>query len=94
MRAKAKAKAKTKLQMALVNGVKAKLLPKEWGSQARLAKQAGIKPSYLNDILQYRKKGTEETRRRIAIALGTTYEELLNAGRRYGGKSQAPFTKE
>ena len=83
----------SEIQKAFVSGVKAKLLPQEWGSQAALAKRAGIKPSYLCDILNYRKNGTETTRRSIASALGVTYEEILNAGRKSDGRSKLPFAK-
>ena len=66
-------------QQAFVAGVK-RLLSSKWGSQTRLAKDAGIKPSYLCDILNNRKKGTEKTRKSIAKGLGKTYQEVLNNG--------------
>jgi len=54
----------------------------ERGAQAKLARDAGISSSYLNDILKGRTYGAEETRRQLAKALGMEYEELLNYGRK------------
>lgn len=52
------------------------------GAQAKLARDAEMSSSYLNDIVRGRTYGSEETRRRIAQALGMDYEELLALGRR------------
>lgn len=52
------------------------------GTQAKLARDAEMSSSYLNDILRGRTYGSEETRRRIAQALGLDYEPLLALGRR------------
>lgn len=52
------------------------------GAQAKLARDADISTSYLNDILRGRSYGSEEKRRQIAQSLGLNYEELLNYGRR------------
>ena len=52
------------------------------GAQAKLARDADISTSYLNDILRGRTYGAEETRRQLAKALGMDYEQLLNYGRK------------
>lgn len=52
------------------------------GAQAKLARDADISTSYLNDILRGRTYGAEETRRQLARALGMDYESLLNYGRK------------
>lgn len=60
------------------------------GTQARVARDAAISTSYLNDILRGRTYGAEETRRQIARALGMDYEELLNHGRKLLKLPSAP----
>lgn len=57
-------------------------------SQRQFSREVGISPPYLNDILRGRRYGNEETRRKIASALGyqgTRYEEFLNVGRKQLG---------
>lgn len=54
-------------------------------SQRQFALVVDISPPYLNDILRGRRHGNEETRRKIAQALGyggSRYEEFLNVGRK------------
>ena len=57
---------------------------KPWGSKSRLARDAEISLSYVWKLLNGTKYGTDDTRRRIAAALGYSgarYEEFLNIGR-------------
>jgi transcriptional regulator with XRE-family HTH domain len=77
---------KSEIQDAFVNGVRREFasLGLGWGGQTRLAKMAGISSSYLCDLLNKRKVGSEEVRRKIAAALGVTYEELTVGGNRDG----------
>lgn len=59
-------------------------IDKKRGEQARVSKATGIHPPYLNAILKGRKAGNEETRRKIAAALGfggRQYEDFLEIGR-------------
>jgi transcriptional regulator with XRE-family HTH domain len=51
------------------------------GYQAEIARAAGISASQLNDILQGRSSGSEETRRSIAAALECSYEDLIRQGK-------------
>ncbi len=67
-----------------LRGVKTLLDPMGWGSQVKLAKDASISPSYLNDILKKRKNGTEEVRRAISKALDKSYSEILTIGGEQG----------
>lgn len=46
-----------------------------------LAKQSGISPQYANQLLKQDRYGSEAVRRKIAAALGFTYEEFLEVGR-------------
>ncbi len=75
-------KIKIGFQDAFVAGVEIKIAPLGWGAQKRVARAAGISPTYLNDILKKRRKATEETRRKIARALNSTYEEIVTIGRK------------
>lgn len=50
------------------------------GAQARVAREANIAPSYVNDIVKGRKDGPEDKRRSIAKAFGLTYENMLDIG--------------
>ena len=68
------------LQKSFVHGVKQLMEPIGWGAQKKIAELAGIRPSFLNDILKGRKFGSERTRRAIATALDATYEEVLEIG--------------
>lgn len=52
------------------------------GAQSAIARAADITPSYLNDIVKSRAQGSEETRRKIAQAVGMDYEDMLTQGRR------------
>ena len=67
-----------------LTGVKTILDPMGWGSQVKLAKAAGISPSYLNDLLKKRRNGTEEVRRAISKALKKSYSEILEIGGEQG----------
>lgn len=79
---------------AFVVGMEIKIAFLGWGAQKRVAKSAGISPSYLNDILKKRKSATEETRRKIAKALNSTYEEIMDIGRSMDKDSIVPSVKE
>ena len=50
------------------------------GTKAKLARTVNIAPPYLGDILKKRSKGSEATRRKIALALGYEYEDFLALG--------------
>lgn len=52
------------------------------GAQKDLARIAGCSPQYVNDIIKGRSSGSIATRQRIAEALGLTYDEMLESGRR------------
>jgi len=52
------------------------------GGQAGIADKAKISRSQINDILAGRNDGTDETREKIAAAIGMTYEDMLALGRR------------
>jgi transcriptional regulator with XRE-family HTH domain len=63
---------------ALLDAVKGR------GAQARLARDSGIGPSYINNIVKNRDSGSEATRRALAAALGfpgRRYEDFLDKGR-------------
>jgi transcriptional regulator with XRE-family HTH domain len=51
------------------------------GAQLRLSSKSGISHSQLSEIMKGVKSGSEETRRRIAEAVGYSYEEFLERGR-------------
>lgn len=96
---------KKDLQDAFVAAVQDRMmvLGFERGGQARIAKRAGLSPSYLNDILKKRKLGSEEAKRKLAFALGSTYEELLTIGTNINKSNfftieacvqHAPFTQD
>lgn len=61
--------------------LKTSLKGKPHGKKARLARDAGISPSQLCDILKKRSHGSESTRRKIALALGYQYETFLELGK-------------
>ena len=67
-------------EKAFAVAVKPIILQLGWGGQVDIAKAAGIKPSYLNDILMQRKYGTEKTRRAISFALEKNYQDLIALG--------------
>ena len=50
------------------------------GFQADLYRKTKVSRQYINDILNGRKAGGEENRRKIAMALGYAYEEFLDVG--------------
>lgn len=50
------------------------------GTQRDLAKEIGSSPSSLSDYVHGRREGMEEVRRRIATALGVSYQRMLNIG--------------
>ncbi|UQZ91424.1 hypothetical protein C4J81_19190 (plasmid) [Deltaproteobacteria bacterium Smac51] len=61
-----------------------KICLKPWGAKSRLARDAGISSSYVWKLLNGSKYGTDETRRKIAAALGfpgAQYEKFLDLGR-------------
>ena len=63
-----------------------------WGSKSKLARDTDISLSYLWKILSGSKYGTDDTRRRLAAALGFAgpqYENFLNIGRRQLGLLEA-----
>lgn len=64
-----------------LTALKASLKNKPHGKKARLARDAGISPSQLCDILKKRSHGSESTRRKIAMALGYQYETFLELGK-------------
>lgn len=58
---------------------------RERGAQSRLAKEVDISAQYVWKLVHGEVYGSEETRRKIAAALGYPggrYEEFLNVGRR------------
>jgi len=65
-----------------------KLLGTERGAQARLAREAEVSASQLNDILKGRSSGSEETRRAIAKAIGRLYEDIISIGKGIAESSQ------
>jgi len=70
-----------------------RLLLKETGiTQLKLAEQSKVQQAQVNRILHGKEVGSESTRRRIAEALGTTYDRLLDLGRRslWSDSSQPP----
>jgi transcriptional regulator with XRE-family HTH domain len=86
-------KQRIRFQDAFVAGVEIKIAPLGWGAQKRVAKAARISPSYLNDILKRRRDATEETRRKIARALNSTYDEILAIGRKLDNGVIVPSVK-
>ena len=48
-----------------------------WGSMGRTAKRAGISSGYLSEIASGKKRGDEETWEKIAAALNTTIDDLV-----------------
>lgn len=87
---------KSELQDVFVAGVREKLLLLGFGrgGQKRIANAAGISASYFCDILAKRKLGTEDRRRRIAQALGTSYEEILTLGRKTSNEETIPAIRQ
>ena len=81
-------------QDAFVAGVEMKIALLGWGGQKRVAKAAGISPSYLCDILKKRRRATEEIRRNIARAFNLNYEEIMAIGRNMGNDLLEPSAKE
>ena len=70
----------TKVFISAVESV----LKTDHGAQKELAVKSGIDPSYLNRILNKKTPGSDNTRRKIATALGypgPRYEDFLNIGR-------------
>jgi len=53
----------------------------ERGIQAKIAREIGVEPSYINRIASGDRPGSEEVRRMIADSLGYTYEQILDLGR-------------
>lgn len=51
------------------------------GAQKEIAAAAECSPSYMNDIIKGRTRGSRLTRERIAEALGTDYDAMLERGR-------------
>lgn len=51
------------------------------GIQRKIADQIDKSPTYLNDIVHGRSRGSLPTRQRIAQALGLSYEEMVEQGR-------------
>jgi transcriptional regulator with XRE-family HTH domain len=50
-------------------------------NQTSLAKRAETSQQYVNYIYRGTREGTEETRRKISVALGVSYERMLEVGR-------------
>ena len=52
----------------------------EYGFNRRLSEKTGINEQYLSKIINGKKAGTEDVRRRIVEHLGYGYEEFLTQG--------------
>lgn len=51
-----------------------------YGSQTEIAEKLGVSRQYLNDLLQGRKRWTDDLKDRAANALGSTVQDLLLIG--------------
>lgn len=60
------------------------------GGQKRLAVESGISSTYINDILRGRRPGARKTLSAIAQALGMSYEQMCERGRRMLGAPARP----
>jgi transcriptional regulator with XRE-family HTH domain len=61
------------------------------GFNRSLSVRTGLSEQYISRLLNGQKKGTEETRRKIAAAFGysgSNYEEFLNIGRKRLGEDE------
>ena len=68
------------LSTYFVAALKAEVEQGPRGTRAKIARNANMSRGQISDILYGRQKGTEETRRSLAQALGWDYEEFLNYG--------------
>jgi transcriptional regulator with XRE-family HTH domain len=53
-----------------------------FGSQAKLSIKSGVSKTMISDILSQRTKGRPLTRKKITLALGHSYEDAIELGRK------------
>jgi phage repressor protein C with HTH and peptisase S24 domain len=60
------------------------------GGQKRLAAESGVSSSYINDIVRGRRAGARKSLSALAQALGFSYEQMCERGRRVLGAPARP----
>lgn len=64
----------------------------EWGEQSSLADSVGVTPQYISLLMQGKRRGGEQIRRRIAEFYGYSYESFLEEGRSLRGAAGERLT--
>jgi len=73
---------KEQLQLILAAALTQIFSERPRGTAAKCALDSGTTPQVMSDMKAGRSAGSEETRRKIAQALGYTYEQFLDIGRK------------